>query len=356
MGGIDAYVGSPTIPGQRDPLTAVSFFGDSFTAGGTNGDPLSVRFASQTCALLGVTENNHGIGGARQGLFVNSGVGDDILLQVYQNIAPPSSTPYAPVVQAAVISCSINNLTEQAYVDDLSIGITMVRRGIERIRAAGGYEALDAGWTFPAGTWEQIPATDANTGTGVMRAESNGATWQFVVPADFPGGVLRVYGPKIAGFGAIESITVDGGSPTSVDNTDATVTQGSQPWSFDATLSSGAHTIAGAISSLNTVEEVNGADFEISQVPVVCVLNTAHSPNYPGGAHTITDQNVTDQNTQLANMLSNVYGADPNVIPVDMDAILGDDPANFGADGIHPNQTGAGLIAAALADAISARF
>ena len=338
-------------------FTDLAFFGDSFTAGGTNGDSLSVRFSTQTANLLGVTEHNFGAGGARQNLNRVSGFAD-ILTAVYQAVAPPSAAPYAPVSgwQASVIQASINNLNLNSVHADLTIVTSALLRAIHRLRAGGCYEALGVGtrWTFPSGSWSDVPTTDANSGTGIKRASSAGSTWSIAVPADFPGGRLKVYGPKAQSFGGLETFTADGSADGTLDNRTATLQSGSQSWEHGTTLSAGAHTIAGTVSPINSVENINGADFEVAGTkPVVIVLNTARSPNYPGGERTIVDADVTASNAAVVSALNTDFPSDPKVVLVDIDAVLGKNPANFGADQIHPNSTGAGLIAAAIAPAIT---
>lgn len=352
-----AAAATATVTAAAAPsLTAVAFFGDSFTDGNTNGDPQSVRFATKTAALLSVTELNYGKGGARQNLNRVSGAAD-ILTQVYQAAQPRSSAPYAPMYQAAVIQCSINNLNLNTVHADLTIVTRALLRAIRRIRAAGSYEALPSTggpWTFDSGSWTDVPTIDANTGTGIERATANGCRSTVVLPGDFPGGQLRVYGPMTQGFGAIETFTVDTAANGTSDNRGSALQSGSQPWEHKTgPLIAGAHTVRSTVGSINTVENINGADFETAARPLVIVLNTARSPNYPGGEYSMTDADVNNSNAAVTTALLKEFGSDHRVILLDMDAVLARNPANFGADGVHPNSTGTSLIAAAIASAIS---
>lgn len=333
-------------------VEAVAFYGDSFTSGvpnGVDGGPsdLAHRYATLTAGLLDATEENHGVGGARQHLAAGN-----ILTNVYQTTAPPSVAPYGAVHQVAVVQASINNLTLAAVIADLGIVTDALARAVHRLRAAGTYEAYDgAAWSF-TGLWADVATDTANSGLGVKRALANGAAWTLAVPADFPGGVLRVYGPKATGFGAVETITVDGAAHGSIDNRDATVQSGSQAWEYPVTLSAGAHTVHGVVSSIATVENINGADFEPAHSPLVIVLNTARAPVYPGGEHTITDADVVNSNAAVAATLTTDFPGDPHVVLIDLDALLGANPANFGSDSIHPGDAGTALMADAIRDAI----
>lgn len=342
-----------TFLASEPPLEAVAFFGDSFTEGvpnGIDGGPsdLAHRYATLTAGLLGVTEQNYGVGGARN--FLSAGY---ILTNVYQHTAPPSAAPYAPVHQASVVQASINNLNLNPVMANLGIVTNSLKRAVHRLRAAGTYEALGgAMWSF-TGSWTDVPTTTANSGTGVKRATANGAAWTLTVPADFSGGVLRVYGPKATGFGAVHTITVDGSAHGTVDNRNATIQSGSEVWEYPITLTAGAHTVHGVISSISTVDSINGADFEPTSPPLVVVLNTARAPVYPGGEHTITNANVVASNAAVSSMLGAEFPGDPHVVLVDIDAVLGANPANFGSDSVHPGNAGTALMATAISQAIT---
>jgi lysophospholipase L1-like esterase len=333
-------------------VESVAFYGDSFTFGVPNGgqggpSDLAHRYSTLTAGLLDATEENHGIGGARNHLSTGY-----ILTNVYQTTAPPSVAPYGPVHQVAVIQVSINNLNLNPVIANLGIITDALKRAIHRLRAAGTYEALGgAAWSW-TGSWQDVPTLTANTGTGVKRAFTNGDAWTLAVPADFPGGVLRVYGPKATGFGAVETITVDGAAHGTIDNRTATIQSGSEAWAYPIALSAGAHTVHGVVSSISTVENINGADFALPTRPFVVVLNTARAPVYPGGEHTTTGADVVASNAAVAAMLSSEFAGDPDVALVDIDALLGANPANFGSDSIHPGNAGTALMAAAISEAI----
>jgi hypothetical protein len=110
----------------------------------------------------------------------------------------------------------------------------------------------------------------------------------------------------------------------------------------------------GTISSINTVENLNGADFEATDQPLVIVLNTARTRNYPGGAHTITDTDVTNSNAAVASMISSTFPGDARVVLIDIDSLLGKNDAYLNADGIHPNDEGHARIAAVIGTAVTA--
>jgi lysophospholipase L1-like esterase len=326
--------------------TRVAFFGDSFSEGVPGPTRQTLAFPERVAAMLGCHADNYGVGGARNHQTTNT-----ILSRALQVTKPPIVAPYQPAHQVAVIQASINNLNLPTVITDLSIVTRSLARAIRHIRAAGTYEALDTGRFTYGGSWSTILG-DTNSGTGVKRATANASTWSLAVPSDFPGGILRVYGFKAPTFGAIHTITVDGAAHGTIDNRDATATNGSEPWEYPITLTAGTHTVAGTISSIATVENMNGADFEGTDSPIVVVLNTAKTRNYPGGTHTIVDADVTASNAAVAAMLAAQFPGDARVVLIDVDALLGKNDAYLNADGIHPNDAGHALIAAAISSAV----
>lgn len=358
MGNVDVYVGSPTIPSAVTPLTSILFAGDSFTAGGNNGDSTTTRFASQTITKLNAalgwsaTENNVGSGGARQFLNVGSGI-TAIGTQVYQAVTLPSAAPYVSPIQCAVIQASINNLNWTETIADIAGTIMFaLKHQIHYLRSGGAYHALGGKVTY-GGSYTTILETDGNWGTGVKRAQANGDTASLAVPSDFPGGTLYIAGPKTKSFGGVETVVLDSVTNGTSNNKDAVITEGSQPWVYPLpSLAAGTHTVGLTTSSIASVDNFNGAYFEAAVPPYVIVLNTARSPIYPGGTHTTTDTDVTNSNTGLTTMMSSEFSGATRLVVIDVDTILGKITGNFGADGIHPNSTGNGLIADAIVSAI----
>lgn len=339
------------VPGA--PLT-MAVFGDSFAGSVTDGIPdLDHNFASLTAtALSAELANGPGSfahGGARN--WLNT---DQIATQVYQKDGEhylPSGAPYAPSYPINVLMASINNLNQDAIIADLTIVGKLINRGINHLQSGGVYETLDDEvWGSFTGTWEDIPTTDANSGTGVKRAEANGSTGTLTTPSDFPGPKLRVYGPALADFGAVISFTVDGVSAGSVDARGATIQGGSQVWEKELTVSAGTHTVVMTISSISSVVNINAADFTAAERPLVVVMGPSRAPTYPGGEHTTTDTDVLD----LISTLQDVVDAqdDLSVVFFDMDAVLAPggvvDHDLFGPDQIHPNVAGHAAIAEAL--------
>jgi Tfp pilus assembly protein FimV len=107
------------------------------------------------------------------------------------------------------------------------------------------------------------------------------------------------------------------------------------------------------VSSISTVENINGADFATTSLPLVIVLNTARAPVYPGGEHSTTGADVVASNAAVASMISTEFSSDHNVVLIDIDALLGANPANFGSDSIHPGDAGTALISSAIATAVN---
>ena len=344
-------------PGDRCVLimTGISFYGDSFTDG-TGASDGAHKFSTLVANELGMTEHNYGAGGARQNLNLESGTIPYILLQVYQSTTVPRSAPYASAAETSVIQVSINNLNLTEFLAN-SFGIVTksLSRAIQRIRAGGGWEGL-AGAPFTyAGTVDDTIEADANTGTGYKKAWTNGSTWTLVLPSDFPGGEVDVYGPKTASYGGTWTVTLDGSAHGSIVNSNATATFGSEPWVYKLSgLTSGTHTIVGTLSAVATVEQFNGADFKAGTSPLIIVLNTCRTTTYPGGTHTTTDTDVNNSNAAVATMLATDYPSDPKIVFVDIDSVIAKNAGRLAVDGIHPNDTGHQLIADAIVSAINA--
>jgi hypothetical protein len=333
--------------------TTIAFFGDSFAGSLTDGlSDITKNFPHRATQILAVAMADFAKGGARNVLNT-----DQIATQVYQKDGEHylrSSAPYAPSFPIVVLQASVNNLTLDAMVAAPSIVAEAIKRGIHHLRAGGAYEVRDATrWSF-TGSWVDIPDTTASYGSGHMRATANGDAATLTTPADFPGAKLRLFGPKLSGFGGTLTFTIDGSAAGSLNVADATVQGNSQVWEKELTVGAGAHTIAATVSSIATVLNINGADFEAAEIPLVVVSGAARSPNYPGGEHDPTDANVLAMNSAVQSMLTSTFPSDPKVVYFDMDAALGKDGSLFGPDQIHPNDAGAEAIAQALATAITA--
>jgi hypothetical protein len=335
-------IGTPVA--GRGTLTDLAFFGDSFTAGANNTDDVSTRFSTVAAGLLGVTEHNFGVGGV--GNYINSN-GQYIASQVTGNVVPPAAAPYAAAYRSAVIQASINNLNRTALNADPTIVATHLATSIRRLRAVGRYDIINNSALF------------SHTGSISGDRATGNATWTLNVPSDFPGGVLRVYGAKFTGQGGVETFTVDGSAAGTITNKDAVVPATySEPWDFALpSLSAGAHTVVGTISSVTSNEFISGVDFEgAGTPPLVIVCGAARAPGYPGGAVAITDAKVLELNSDVASMLSAQFSGATGIVTVSFDTVLGKNGANFGADTIHPNVTGNSLLAHAIADAITANY
>lgn len=344
-GRINAYPGRSAL---RGALTAVGFFGDSFAEGETNGDAQSARFPTQTCGLLSsavghtVTESNFAVGGTRN--YANSN-GSYIGSRALDNSRPPAAAPYGPVWRCAVLQASINNLNQTAVHADPTIVSRNVATSIHRLRSGVCYDITrDSAKYGYAGSMTGDRATGA-------------AVWTLTTPSDFPGGVPRAYGAKFTGWGGTETFTVDGGAAGAITNQDAAVPATySELWDCAMpTVAPGAHTIVGTISGVaGSGEFMGGVDFEYGVPPLIVVCLMARAPGYPGGTYGITDADVVIANAAVTARLAASFPSDPNIVVVDFDAVLG--KSHFGADSIHPDPTGAGLLAAAIAAAITAHY
>lgn len=335
-------IGTPVA--GRATLTDLAFFGDSFTAGANNTDDISTRFSTVASGTLGVTEHNTAVGGT--GNYFNSN-GQYIASRVLSNTSPPAVAPYAPTWTCAVIQVSINNLNRTALNADPTIVAKHLATSIRRLRAAGRYDIINNSALF------------SHTGSISGDRATGNATWTLNVPSDFPGGVLRVYGAKFTGQGGVETFTVDGSAAGSITNKDAVVPATySEPWDFALpSLSAGAHTVVGTISSVVTNEFISGVDFEgPNPQPLVIVCGAAQAPGYPGGAVAITDAKVVELNGDVTSMLAAQFPSDSAVVFVSFDTILGKNSANFGSDTIHPNPTGNALLANGIVSAINAHY
>jgi lysophospholipase L1-like esterase len=344
--------GTPLPP--RPTLTRIAFWGDSYTAGANNGDSPATRFSTVAAAALGVGEDNGGISG--QNNFFDFGASGEILGRVYNLFQSPAAAPYTPNWMCSTVQLSVNNLNHASLATNPAACAACVVASVRRLRTTGCYAVQrDSAMYTLVG-----PTDDLGASTEFL----DDGSWTLAVPEDFPGGRLRAVGRKFAASGAVETITVDDADVPagSVDNHDGVVESPyTEPWQLGIPgIPPGAHSVRGDVSSVVVNEQFMGVDFEAAGVapPLVIVLNCPRCPAYPVIAdNTPTDAQVTAMNAALASQLATEFSSDASVpVLIDVDALLGKDPANFGADGLHPNATGNQIIADAIVAAVEENY
>lgn len=230
------------------------------------------------------------------------------------------------------------------------------RTVIARELARDVFEDDDASVAYSPGDWTLVPATDRNSGDSYHEGDG---TVTITVPGTYASEVLQL------GFvtvhddgGGTGDIKVDGVTVASVSTNG--VWTGNSFFGAEtvrlnpddiAALSSGGHTITIVVTSGTLMFDYWALEHKTSTMPKVAVCKVAHLVNYGGyGLGFGTGSAiVTAMNEQLVALEAEFGG---KFVLVDIDTPLGADPINFGVDGVHPNNAGHALIAAAIRAAV----
>jgi hypothetical protein len=244
----------------------------------------------------------------------------------------------------------------------------------------GGTWGLEA---TPAVPWGAHPAgriKGHECTVGGSPLSGNGPTATITVGLPYQGGAIDLFfRSKVGLAGGIFTITEGGGASFSV-NGDASATShsvdtGSAVTSEDnptgsslgmilvrriTGLSAGTHKIIITPTTLAVGHDILFDSWgveAISPTQPVFVLNTPKLPTPGSGSYTglypgYTDTRVNTWNTNLAATVAEFTGG--NVILVDIDTAMNQDPLNFIYDGVHWNDRGHAIVANAIIQAINA--
>lgn len=184
---------------------------------------------------------------------------------------------------------------------------------------------------------------------------TNGTTITITTPANFPGGSLDLIFASLSNCGGIWTASVDGGAGTALDT---------RPGAFTANdavpvvkqltgLTPGAHTIVLTSSAITFRTAFWGWAIPAQRPPIVLVplVNYPYNATYyatVGDGSGRTDPSHADIDALNAAITSVIAEFDKYVIGVDTESLFLTNPANFQADGLHPNVAGHALVATAL--------
>jgi hypothetical protein len=375
---------------RKDP-SQINFAGHSYlnTTIGIYDQPY--RVDSVVRAMLGIPQNatiNRALSGAQLCAENPGNAGwTTVLQQVHR---PARGAPYIGRGGPAVLCWGINDIGKLIPSSDFGVGTTYtqirnafknaLRAVISRYRASHVAEAgstdQSAQWGFQSG-WLDQALTTINSGAGYRRYPgaasfpNNVATYTipsdivttniafgFIGQAGLFGGTLTIGGT--AGFtGTISTsniMPVGGGNHGHVCRR------------FAVTPSMAGQTITFSVTATDTTSSSSEIDIDYAQIesntpPLVVVCNiprlrdasayTSYAGSYwaNGGNNGASgDTDVANFNADIASVVAEF--TDGMVVIADIDSAMGKSAANYGTDGIHPNETGALLLGQAIVNAI----
>lgn len=360
MGVLDTPAVNPRLTRS---LPAIAFFGDSYAYGlEVNTLPRSavdagttdrnLRYPNIVAARLGTEARNFGLSGTQN--IITSG-GTSIGSRVWREISPLWVPPFRAVYPVVVVRCSWNDWGVSGMVP--SMQVDSVRSSIRRARCGGLLHVNSAAWTsFAGGGWNTNAAFEGSSGRIVKWATVNGSTWTLVLPADFPGGTLRLSGfRRDTSGGATHAITVDGSAYGTWDSRLTNTMANYVPTEFNITgLAAGTHTIVGTVTNISGgAEYMVFAGIDAPNPPLVVVMLINKMPTYPAGQ---TDALIDAANTAIAAMIASDF-TDGKVVTIDLNAVMGNKDTTYlnvmaGGDTWHPSMKGHYAIADAIVSAI----
>ncbi len=223
--------------------------------------------------------------------------------------------------------------------------------------------STSSGWTY-------IATSTDNSGTGYMQLTAATGTITVCLPQDLnsTGGMvdMGILAKSDSNSGAVHNFQVDGVTSTIMDTRNMLSTengthvyisvvrrfkipQGNASNSGMGCRSSTQHVITDVITNVATSTAFDYYQIETTNPSPTLVLNIARQPFYY-----VSYTNISDADMMVGNQaLQEVVNEFPNsVIDVDEDTPLGKNMNNFSSDGLHPNDQGHAIIAAALYEAL----
>jgi hypothetical protein len=109
-----------------------------------------------------------------------------------QSTTPGFNAPWQPYGQLYVICTGLNDVGDTKQFTEMTIVTDSIRDTILRMRAGGVHEVEgtyngNAGWTRGGAGWSTNSSTTINSGTANWQASTNGCTWTYKTPTNFPG-------------------------------------------------------------------------------------------------------------------------------------------------------------------------
>jgi parallel beta-helix repeat protein len=341
--------------GAERYISKLTVFGHSY-AYGQGASSTDDRFTTKLAGLLHSQENNQGVPGARLSWHASgNGVGGyQTVLQGITNSR--SAAPYLATDSSYLFMYGINDLAELGS-SNLTPYDSALRTIIARSRAGAVFEAETAANISFSGTWVTAGNCFSScSGTAYKQDATNADTFTVNVPADFPGGTVDIgFIANSNGTGAVSTFTVDGSAAGSIDTRNAEAPGGHATGLVKrfTGLSAGAHTIVGTTSSVTGTLNVDYWQIESPNPPLTIVPLSPKPVNYSLYSVSSFQPNDADIDTLNSHVKSVVSEFDSNVIAPDLTNVLGKNPNYFASDGLHPNDQGYGIMAAAIYKAIA---
>lgn len=282
-------------------------------------------------------------------------------------VKPQRAAPYVSDGGATLLCYGINDIggfSGLSQAQAQALVTHALRAVISRCRASvyfdngfsvGTRTTYGAGWTaFSTGV------ADYSSSAGTLRraTSTTSATITLTLPSDYTGQAVV---PQFIAEAAVGG-TVTFSGTAGVTGTLSTLSQVPSGGGVktpvvrritNLTSANAGQTIVMTLSSVTTQMLFDGWWLEADYPPPVIVSNAARvlTAGYAGYANAIGDTDIANLN---ANSIVPVVAefTDGMVQLADMDAALNKTTDRFGADGLHPNERGAGYIAQSYQDAI----
>ena len=279
---------------------------------------------------------------------------------------PQRTAPYVSDGGATLLCYGINDIggfSGLSQSQAQALVTHALRAVISRCRASVYYDnAFSVGTrtTYGAGWTAMTGATDYSSSAGTLRraTSTTSATITLTLPSDYTGQTVAIQ--FIAEANAGGSVTFSGtAGVTGTLATSSLIPSGGGVKTpvvrriTNLTSSNAGQTIIMTLTSVTTQMLFDGWWLEADYPPPVIVSNAARvlTAGYAGYANTIGDTDIGNLNTNSIIPVVAEF-TDGMVQLADMDTALGKATDRFGADGLHPNERGAGYIAQAYQDAI----
>ncbi len=226
-----------------------------------------------------------------------------------------------------------------------------LRTVISRFRAAAVFENDDSTVSYSGSGgshWTSTASTTINSGNNYATTSTLNDTFTISVPSSFEGGTIALgFIGRSGTTGGTVSVTVDGSAAGSISTSNITADGNRCGMVLRLTsLSSGAHTIVGTVTSLDASGSVE-FDYWTIETPYpnpVILTNIAKLNSYSGSGIGASDSEVVTWNAAIASVIAEFAGP---IAVADIQDLL-QPTGRLSADTIHPSEVGAMYIAEAI--------
>lgn len=276
--------------------------------------------------------------------------------KVLQKVTRPlrGGQPYAPDGGAYLVCYGINDIGTMAgtQTEIRTAFKHALRTVISRLRASVIFEndvLIGTRTTYGAGFTASGGTRDFSSGTSVhLASTTTSATITMTLPSDYNGEEVCI--SFIANGGAFGGTVTYSGTAgvTGTTSTSAIINSGNISHCpvvkrvTNLTSANAGQTIIATVTALDASGSVmfDGWWLESNWPQPVIVCNVARllTAGYASYANTITDTEVANINSDITSIVGEF---DAMVQIADIDTAMGKNAANFGTDGVHPNEIGA---------------